>query len=414
MRMGYACMALGVPGTEIKGCILKNAADEKLLALSAHNIGALDRLIDYNIKNGIRLFRICSELIPFGDMNSTAWPEIFANRFKDIGAKVRQSGMRLSMHPGQYTVLNTPDEKVAQKAVDDLNYHAKVLALLGMDRRHKLILHIGGAYGDKKAAMRRFERRFAALDEAVRQRLVIENDDRIYNIGDVLELGQKLDIPVVFDYLHHENNPAIGRTGNEWIELCAATWKAEDGPQKIHYSQQAPGKRAGSHSQSIRISAFMDFYEKLENKDIDCMLEVKDKNLSAIKCSICVSAESGAEALEKEWARYKYAVLERSQEDYLRIREMLKDKKGCDKAAFYERIEGALQRQEDRGSAANAAQHVWGYFKDKADGREKKDFLRRLEQYQKGEVSLGAVKNLLNKMAMKYGERYLLDSYYFI
>ncbi len=75
----------------------------------------------------------------------------------------------------------------------------------------------------------------------------------------------------------------------DWINECKKTWKEKDGFQKIHYSQQDPLKRTGSHSNTIKIDEFLDFYESLGRKDIDIMLEVKDKNLSALKCINCTS-----------------------------------------------------------------------------------------------------------------------------
>jgi len=99
-----------------------------------------------------------------------------------------------------------------------------------------------------------------------------------------------LNAPVIFDNLHHLINPCDKQKSDFfWINHCKTTWKKKDGYQKIHYSQQNPIKKLGSHSESIRINDFMDFYERLERKDLDIMLEVKDKNLSAIKCINCTS-----------------------------------------------------------------------------------------------------------------------------
>jgi UV DNA damage endonuclease len=123
------------------------------------------------------------------------------------------------------------------------------------------------------------------LDDRIKQHLVIENDDTCYTIEDVLVIGQDLQIPVVFDNLHHEiNPPSVSHSPSEWIAACAQTWRKKDGTQKIHYSQQAQGKREGSHSETIDLPTFMAFYTTLPPVDLDIMLEVKDKNLSALKC----------------------------------------------------------------------------------------------------------------------------------
>jgi UV DNA damage endonuclease len=194
------------------------------------------------------------------------------------------------MHPGQYTVLNSPNDEVVDRAILDLEYHTKVLDCLRTGSNHKIILHIGGGYNDKQQAMRRFIENYQRLSVGVKQRLVIENDDKLYNIEEVLAIGRKLSIPVVFDNLHHETLGSLTlKSEVEWIEECKTTWSLRDGLQKIHYSQQDMDKKPGAHSASIEPTAFMRFYKALGREDIDIMLEVKDKNLSAIKCIKCIT-----------------------------------------------------------------------------------------------------------------------------
>ena len=115
--------------------------------------------------------------------------------------------MRVSFHPGQYTVLNSPDEDVVARAILDLEYHAKMLECMGFGNEHKIVLHVGGIYGDKAAALERFTTNFKRLPEAVQNRLIIENDDCLYNIEDVLGLAFRLHIPAVYDNLNLAINP---------------------------------------------------------------------------------------------------------------------------------------------------------------------------------------------------------------
>jgi UV DNA damage endonuclease len=101
-----------------------------------------------------------------------------------------------------------------------------------------------------------------------------------------LSIGQELSIPVVFDTLHHAINPSpTVKTPIAWIADCAKTWQTHDGAQKIHYSQQAHDKRPGSHSETIDLTTFLKFFKTLPSHNLDIMLEVKDKNISALKCS---------------------------------------------------------------------------------------------------------------------------------
>ncbi len=417
MNIGYACKTLGVPDTNFNSCIIKNADEKRLLELISYNLNSLENIIDYNISNEIKLFRISSDLIPFGShpVNKIPWWNVFSQEFFNIGEKIKSSGMRVSMHPGQYTVLNSPNEEVVKRAIDDLNYHQKILERLGVGSNSKIILHIGGIYNNKKQAIKRFIDNYKKLDEKVKLRLVIENDDKLYNINDVLEIGSILNIPVIFDNLHHKVNSGDEKKSEKyWTEVCSKTWKEEDGFQKIHYSQQNPQKKQGAHSESIYINKFLNFYKKIENKKIDIMLEVKDKNLSAIKCINSISKKKTIKDLELEWSKYKYIILEKDPSAYLEIRNLLKNKSDYPVLSFYNFIENFIQKKEIKDNSINAALHVWGYFKKIALDSEKNKFFRVIERYKQGKTSLLTIKNFLWKLAVKYNETYLLNSYYFI
>ena len=416
MSIGYACLQVGRPDTTIRSVIQKNATTERLMEVIDYNLQSFENMIDYNIKNKIKLYRISSGLIPFGSspVNQLEWEQIFRDRFITIGQKIKQSGMRVSFHPGQYTVLNSPDEGVVSRAVDDLVYQEKILTLLGVDYSHKLILHVGGVYGDKVTALERFEENFKGIPQAVKNRLIIENDDRLFNVEDVLGLAHRIGIPVVYDNLHNAINPADStKDDGYWISEARKTWKPEDGNQKIHYSQQASGKRLGAHTDTIYIEDFLEFYNKLEDKTIDIMLEVKDKNLSALKCQNTTTDQPAISLLEKEWGRYKYFMLEKSPRDYQVIRQLLKDKTAYPVLEFYRMIEAALEKETDPGAAINTAHHIWGYFKGKATKSEQATFIRNCTNYQSGKAKLATVKRQLHKLAIKYDQTYLIESLYF-
>ena len=416
MAIGYACLNIGTPNTNIRSVMQRNATAEKLTEVITHNLEALEKMVDYNIANGIRLYRISSDLIPFGSspVNMLDWPETHKEVFDRIGTKIRRGSMRVSFHPGQYTVLNSPDEDVVARAILDLAYHDKMLKYLGVDNKNKIVLHVGGIYEDKKEALQLFEQNFRRLPEAVRNRLIIENDDRLYNIEEVLEMAHRLQIPAVYDNLHHAiNPPKSGGTDPYWIAEAKKTWNAADGNQKIHYSQQAPGKRPGAHTDTIDLKTFLTFHEQLEDKQIDIMLEVKDKNLSAIKCQNATTTAPKPVLLEKEWGRYKYAILEQSPAVYQAIRTLLKDKEAYPVQEFYHLIDTAFAEETHPGYAENAAAHVWGYFKKYATEAERRQYEKNLANYRNNTGTRAALKRQLFKLAEKYEAEYLLQSLYF-
>jgi UV DNA damage endonuclease len=417
MSIGYACQTVGIPNTSSKNCTLKSVTEEKLYDIISYNLQSLDQIIDYNINNNINLFRISSDLIPFGSSpaNTLEWWKLFQDKFRELGDKIKKHNIRVSMHPGQYTVLNSPKNDVVYRAIKDLEYHNKVLDSLLVGKNHKMVLHIGGIYNDKEQAMERFITNFKTLDQGIKDRLVLENDDKLYNIKDVMEISSKTYSPVIFDNLHNKINPCSDDKDEfSWIQECKGTWKKEDGNQKIHYSEQNPLKRSGSHSDTINANVFLEFYYKLSQEDIDIMLEVKDKNLSAVKCINTVSKDRSIKNLEIEWSKYKYLVLEKSHTDYNNIRALLKEKDNYPVIPFYNFIDNAMEKTDAVLGSVNAAQHVWGYFKDCATDKEKKLFESKLTSYTEGKISILPVKKHLWLLTNKYQQKYLLGSYYFI
>jgi UV DNA damage endonuclease len=347
-------------------------------------------------------------------VNSIAWWHDYREYFEMLGDKIKKAGMRVSMHPGQYTVLNSKNPEVVDKAILELQYHARVLDTLGVDQSHKLILHIGGVYGNKPEAANDFIRAYRNLPEEVKRRLIIENDDRSFTIEDVLQISEVCGAPVVFDNLHHHINPPREQcTDYEWILRCSHTWKSVDGKQKMHYSQQKEQALPGSHSDTIFIDPFLEYYQQIKDLAPDIMLEVKDKNLSAVKCNHFLQPEATGKQLEAEWARYKYYILSKDARAYQRIRELLKDKEAPVAKEFYHIVENALLSTENPGAQVNAAQHVWGYFSKDCTASQKKRFETLMENYTQGKTSINMVKNHLLKCAVAFKQDYLIHSLYF-
>ena len=416
MSIGYACVHIGSQKTKLYSLRLKSAVPDNLRLVVAKNLAALSAMIDYNIENNILLFRISSDIIPLGShpANTLAWQAEFAPQLGRIGEKIAKNKIRVSMHPGQYTVLNSPDPLVVSRAVEDLTYHCRFLDALGCGLSSKIVLHIGGVYGDKASATARFIQNIKALPKGIRARLVIENDDRSYTVRDVLDISKATGLPVVFDNLHHRLNPPDESSDiYDWISRCAETWRPIDGRQKIHYSESAQNGIRGAHSATILSESFLQFFSGLPDKNIDIMLEVKDKNLSAVKCTLLTKSKIHIRDLEKEWARYKYWVLSRSAKIYEEIRTLLKDKNHADALAFYRQIEKATILPADIGAEINAAQHVWGYVSESAAERDKRRFQKLISDLTDGTAKPATVKRFLFRLAQEQNQPYLLDSLYF-
>ncbi|MDD2181499.1 MAG: UV DNA damage repair endonuclease UvsE [Bacilli bacterium] len=415
MNIGYACLILGDANISYKNCTKKNATYDNLVKIIDHNLSSLEKAIDYNIKNNIKLFRISSTIIPFGssDINTVKWWDLFEQKLTSIGKKIKDNNIRVSMHPGQYSVLNSPKSSIVEKTINDLDYHTKFLKSLNTDKTHKIILHVGGIYNNKNAAITRFIDNFNKLHPDIKERLVIENDDKSYNIQDVLKIHKHTNIPVVFDNLHHSINHNDLRDDLYWILKCIKTWSKDGSRTKVHYSEQDINKQRGSHSKTIDINIFDGYYSSVKKLDLDIMLEVKDKNLSAIKC-INTFILNDNKLLEKEWNKYKYNVLEKSQVKYQEINRLLNNKTDYNPKEFYNLLEEAINLNENKINSIKALNHIWKYFQDITTNKEKEKILKCIKDYQKNKISLLKIKRLLYKLAVIYNIESLIDSYYFI
>lgn len=301
MRFGFACAVLGL---DVKAHDTRRSQNNPHLSVSLGNVALI---LEYAQGLGIRMYRLSSNIAPY--YTDPSRPQFGRQliearaQLRDVGALARKLDLRLSMHPGQYTVLNSSNEAVYQAAVRELEYAADVLDYMEQPVDNKVILHVGGAYGDKEAATRRWLERYPLLPEHVRARLVIENDDTIYNVSETLRISGETGVPVVFDNLHHEVNPSPSVAGEgqmserEALERCLSTWPQGQTP-KIHYSDQRTGavevrvkgrgKRTqaaskGAHADYVDPARFAAFLAATRDLRFDVMFEAKAKELAVLR-----------------------------------------------------------------------------------------------------------------------------------
>jgi UV DNA damage endonuclease len=283
MRIGYPCINRSVGCTASRTFRLASYSEERLKETVKENLACLQKILEYNREHSMLFFRITSDLVPFAShaISTFPWQEYFAGEFRRIGEYIRRHGFRISMHPDQFVLLNAPDEGVFQRSIADLVYQVQVLDLMGLDRTAKVQIHVGGVYSDKTVSMGRFAEKYELLDPVIRNRLVIENDERLYTIKDCLALHEQTGIPVIADSFHHllNNN---GERFVDHLEPISATWRAHDGIPMVDYSSQEPGKRVGAHAEHLVPEDFRQFILETRIADFDIMLEIKDKEKSAL------------------------------------------------------------------------------------------------------------------------------------
>lgn len=282
-RLGYPCIRAGSDTQTVKRCRKHNATNERLRELIQRNLQCLRDVLEYNLQHNIQFFRIHSDTIPFASHPEVQFDGLaFAeDQLETLGDFIQSHDIRVSMHPGQYTVLNSKDESVVDNARRNLQYHARFLDALGVDHDAKIILHIGGVYGNRSAAMERFSRVANNLSDSVQNRLVIEHDEQSYHIRHVLELHEATGLPVVFDWLHHQfYAPEPEKSMLHWMQKSFETWSQTEGPPIVHFSSPGTGS-GGHHADRINADDFQTFLERTRTLDpFDVMLECKDKEVA--------------------------------------------------------------------------------------------------------------------------------------
>jgi UV DNA damage endonuclease len=292
-NLGYACICTELREQNIfssRTCRLQTYQSkgfDYIKELCLQNLNDLLKILEWNKDNDIYFMRLSSEIFPFASHPEHGYSIDFASELlKKIGDYAKENKMRLTMHPGQYDVLSSSDEKIVNNTIRDLEHHCDILDKMGLDQNSVMIIHGGGVYGNKKKALERIEENFLKLSKNAQQRLVLENCEMAYTIEDLLPLSQNLNIPIVIDFHHDEINPSSHCVSN-YFEPVFQIWKNRNIKPKVHVSNSVPGvKPTDSKTSRRKHSDYITFFHQplLSIKfDIDVMLECKQKEQSIIR-----------------------------------------------------------------------------------------------------------------------------------
>ena len=270
--------------------ILKTLADkgvdflkEKIL----QNLRDVLTIMDWNEENGIKVYRLSSEMFPHKSNPKAAdYTFDFAkDLLKQIGEKARLYNQRLTFHPGQFNVLGSPHENVLLNTITGLDYHASVLDLMGMDQNSVMVIHGGGTYGNKPETIKRWCRNYNTLPIHIKRRLVLENCERCFSVADCLEISKHTGVPVIFDTHHYTCYNILHpdetlKPPEYYIPDILESFKRRQIKPKFHISEQGSGK-VGHHSDYVEVipDYLLEIPEKY-NTHIDIMIEAKMKEKS--------------------------------------------------------------------------------------------------------------------------------------
>lgn len=285
VRLGYVAISKTMEVTTshtmtYTSYVASNKDNTKLDKIIKSNLKSLDLLIDYNIKNNIHFYRLTSKLIPLATHKDVDFDYVdkYKDEFNNIGKKIKSNNMRVDTHPDQFAVLNSTRKEVVDNTYRILKYHYNILKLLGIDP--VIILHVGSSEFGKKSSISRFINNFSKLDQLLQKSIVVENDDKVYDVLDVLELCNKINVPFVLDYHHYICNNSSNIDIKDYMSKIFSTWNGKI--PKIHFSspKSKSKKEFRSHSDYIDVFEFIKFIEMLKpfNTDVDIMLEAKEKD----------------------------------------------------------------------------------------------------------------------------------------
>lgn len=248
---------------------------DKLDNVIKSNLLGLEEILKYNVKNNIHFYRMSSKIIPLATKDDVCFDYI--SKYKDyynrIGSIINDNNMRVDFHPDQYCVLNSTNKDVTSSTIDILKYHYNLLKAMNI-RNKVLILHIGSSTFGKDNSIKRFINSFNRLPKYLKECIVIENDDKVFNAYDVLNISKIIGTPVVLDYHHYNCNKS-----DIDIKAIFDTWKGKDNV-KVHFSSPRGKRDFRSHSDYINSDEFIDFINVIKkyDVDVDVMLEAKMKD----------------------------------------------------------------------------------------------------------------------------------------
>ncbi len=301
MRLGFPVKVLGRP--DLKSNDARRSGSNPHLKVS---LEYLNGILDYLDQHQIRMYRMSSDIAPyathpdmpqFHSMVRESAPELQA-----FGAKAKRLDIRLSFHPSQFVVLNSPDPRLVEKSIWDLTSQAEMLDLMELGPEAVLVIHVGGAYGDRPTSAARWVETWKILPEPVRRRLVLEHDDIRFSAADVLWIHQHTGVRLIFDYQHFWCLNPEGLELRPTVEAFLRTWPDTVRP-KIHFSSPRTELRQvkrtdrktkkntlvnvapvwTGHADFCNPFEFMTFMRAVDGLEFDVMLEAKAKDLALIR-----------------------------------------------------------------------------------------------------------------------------------
>ena len=317
LRLGFPVKVMGRPDLK--------SQDTRRWQKNPHlkcSLELLDKVLDYLKSERLDMYRLSSDIAPYATHpDMPQFHSMVADsdaELRAFGAKAKEYDIRLSFHPSQYVLLNSPNPELTRKSIWDLSSQAEMLDRMELGPEAVMITHVGGVYDDHEASRARWIEGWEACPEHVRRRLVLENDDIRFSAADVLWIHERTGVRCVFDYQHMWCLNPERLDMRAVLERFLATWPKGVRP-KIHFSSPRTELReikqkivAGSkpkkgellkapvkptarvktvlrppiwtgHADFTNPFEFATFMRMAEGLEFDVMMEGKSKDLSLLR-----------------------------------------------------------------------------------------------------------------------------------
>lgn len=300
-RLGFPVKVMGRP--DLKSNDTRRWQQSPHLKVSLEH---LDGILTHLGKHGIGMYRMSSDLAPYAthpDMPQFhAMVGESASELKAIGERAKALDIRLSFHPSQFVVLNSPDPALVARSIWDLTSQAEMLDLMELGPDAVMVIHVGGTYGDRPTGNARWVETWQTLPEPVRRRLVLEHDDLRFSAADILWIHAHTGVRLIFDHQHFWCFNPEGLDLRDTVVRVLRTWPDHVQP-KIHFSSPRTEMREmkrrdkqskklktvtmapvwTGHADFVQPFEFITFMRSVQDLDFDVMLEAKAKDLALIR-----------------------------------------------------------------------------------------------------------------------------------
>lgn len=285
----------------------KDVAEQKLWDLMVGNIEATRKLVEKvgTLDERLRMVRLSSDILPVFTHSDWRYfwqkPDVVAyceKHFREIGDIARRDNVRLSMHPGQFTVLASDNPGIVEKSIEEFEYHATMAKWMGFGRSFqdfKINVHISGRQGPEG-----IRQAYKRLSPEARNTITIENEEMSHGLLDCLSISDL--VPIVLDIHHHfiREGEYLAPT-DERVKRVIDSWRGVR--PTCHYSISREDILDSTNTlikpnlnlllesgyKKAKLRAHSDFYWNravndwalMFNNEFDIMCESKGKNLAS-------------------------------------------------------------------------------------------------------------------------------------